>query len=197
MRVLEALLVVLAVACVHDHPVDPRKHDAETFARSGLGAWVKVTTNGRTLEGELISVDGVLLHVFSERSGAFWVFAQKEVSAVDVYPIADVDGLVAIRTLGGLAMLPHGWWLVLSWPIYFGITASVINGHIDPIVHYPDHPWSDLAKWARFPQGLPEGVGLPELVNQLRDDQRRPTPHSPPPDAGIETPPVDAPEPAP
>jgi len=186
MRILEVLLAMVAVACVHDHPTDPRRHDAETFARSGLGAWVKVTTSAGTSRGELISVDGPKLHVYSERAGALWVFDQGAVSSVDVYPIADIDGIVNIRALGGLAMIPQGWWLPISLPLYLGITAAAINSDIDPIVRYPAQPWGDLAKWARFPQGLPDGVGLTELRFQRRSKAPEHAPPPPPQDAGTD-----------
>jgi hypothetical protein len=168
MRALEVLLVVFAVACVHDHPHDPRKHDVETFARSGLGAWARVATRDRTFEGELISVDGTKLHVFSQATGELWVFDQYAITSVEVYPVADVDPLVGMRVVGGLATLAHGAWLLLSMPAYLGITAAVINSNIDPIVRYPDQRWTDLATWARFPQGLPAGVGLDALRAQVR-----------------------------
>jgi hypothetical protein len=137
MRALDVLLVMLAVACVHDHPRDPRNHDVETFARSGLGAWCHVETRDGTFEGELISVDGTKLHVFSQERCALWVFDQYAITSVEVYPVADVDPLVGMRVVGGLATLAHGFYFPLTLPVYLGITAAVINSNIDPIMRYP------------------------------------------------------------
>lgn len=197
MRALEALIIVLTVGCLHDVK-DKRPLDPESFARSGLGAWVEVTTNNGTFGGELISVNGTLLYVYSERTGELWYFKEATVSTVVVYPAADVNGVVGMRMFTGLAMIPHGWFLPLTLPFYLSITASSINGDIDPIARYPEQPWADLSLWARFPQGLPAGVGLPEIAEHGR--LQRPPPPDAGVDAGIDAPlvdaaPVDAPAP--
>jgi hypothetical protein len=68
--------------------------------------------------------------------------------------------------LAPFTTLGHGWYGMYSIPSNI-ILNSIIGGgasYSRYIIHYPNNiSWSDLNKFARFPQGLPPGVNLNEI----------------------------------
>ncbi len=71
-----------------------------------------------------------------------------------------IAGLVLWSALGGLAGISHGFWLVVSEPIWGGISAGAIvpvAGDEKRFAYAGDRPtdFTYLHEYARFPQGLP------------------------------------------
>ena len=67
---------------------------------------------------------------------------------------------MALWTVAGtLSTASHGVALLLSAPAWIigGSVATTKVSHA-PLITYPSRPWSDLARYARFPQGLPIGL---------------------------------------
>ncbi|MCA9601974.1 MAG: hypothetical protein R3A78_13355 [Polyangiales bacterium] len=75
--------------------------------------------------------------------------------------------------VGTLSSLTHGYFLVLSAPVWAGTTVGIAEiRNRAAIADYPDLPLEAFRPYARFPQGIPEGVsvaqilGLPEVQVQ-------------------------------
>jgi hypothetical protein len=157
MRRLE-LLALLALACAQPNPAPPSwRRNLEDAQRSPLGAWTAVTLrDGRMTSGELLAAgdEGLLLGAgMAATHVPRQCLALVRVGGYDASNTAVVLGGV----VGGLATITHGFFAIISAPIY--LTTFVYNayslsgkGHFDLV---PGARLRTLAPWARFPQGLP------------------------------------------
>jgi hypothetical protein len=67
--------------------------------------------------------------------------------------------LATWATVGTISTISHGVALVLSAPVWIiGGSVATSKANHAPLITYPSRPWSDLARYARFPQGLPIGL---------------------------------------
>lgn len=58
----------------------------------------------------------------------------------------------------GIMALGHGWWGIFTLPINLAVLASANK------TFKQDVPWDELPKFARFPQGIPEGLALEDIL---------------------------------
>jgi len=162
------LVLVLALAACAINP-DPRTRPIELVARDGHGGWIVVTDRqGAEIAGELIAIDPGAVRVLGT-TGLVSV-ARSDVASARLWAWDAEHGRVGVwGGLGTLSTISHGFFLVISAPIWLVTTAvtAAVATHA-PIVSYPDDGWDKLAIWARFPQGMPAGVYAGDLVQQHR-----------------------------
>lgn len=140
----------------------PEKAAVRTF-----GAWINVTykIEGTTKlsKGELIAIEKDKLYLFGEE-GLIAISVDKILRArVELYKTQ--EGLFAPWTIAGtLSTLFHGYGMVLTAPLWVisGITCTVGESK-SGILEYPKVPLEEIRKFARFPQGIPEGLDLNQL----------------------------------
>jgi hypothetical protein len=154
------MLVALLGACI-DNP-DPRHPSLERTERQGYGAFITITTlAGQEVSGELISVERSVIRVlrFGAGTGALTWVASTDVKAATVYQYESEGGFGGWALLGVLSTISHGFFLIISAPVWI-ISGAVAGGtesrHV--VMEYPEHAWGEIVKWARFPQGLPPGL---------------------------------------
>jgi len=113
--------------------------------------------------GELLAVEPDTLFLIRENTlNAISKSDVREAKAfLQEYPLT--PGEVAGWTvLGTLSTISNGFGLVITAPLWLitgtvtGIVAAAQANHGDFV--YPDGSWSELRKFARFPQGLPQGI---------------------------------------
>jgi hypothetical protein len=187
MRILS--LVALA-ACVSNP--NPRIITQQQVLRDGHGGWIEIVHgNGSTVHGELIAVGPAALVVLTPTNEV----VDDPISTFQSAELFEYDTayskLYSWGALGAASTLTQGYFAIIVAPIWLATTiaTSAIQSRTARLT-YPDDPWSEFAKWARFPQGLPAGITPQDLVRQ--DRTPKPPPPEPPPvvDAGID---VDAP----
>jgi hypothetical protein len=163
-RLAIAILVALAAACGAQNP-DPREPTLADVQRSGLGAWVQVATiHGAFVEGELISVDAGMIRVLPPGANAVVSLSKPEIASGKLYRYTSDSGFGAWGALGTISTLSHGFWLVFSvpiWAIWTGATGAAENNHVVLQMKPGDESWAQVARWARFPQGMPRGFAQP------------------------------------
>ena len=181
-------VVVLAAgfAACASNP-DPRKRPIDVAVTDGRGGWIAASLGPRVeIEGELISVDTGAIHVMTRLGLVSLPLTQVTEARLWEWD-PKIDGTVVWGSLGTVSTVSHGFFLVLSAPAWILITsvvASVESRH--PILDYPDHPWPEFARWARFPQGMPPGLRPDDLLHQDRAPHgSQPAQHGPP---GADTP---------
>lgn len=187
-------LVALALAGCLSNP-DLRDRSQQRVLRDGHGGWVQITHRDHTLvEGELIAVQPAELVVLE----AGVVLAREPIANVGRAELFEYQTqhqrLTLWGVLGAVSSASHGFFSVFSLPIWFAatVTSAAFESRAAHLTA-PGDAWSEFAKWARFPQGLPPGLSAPDLVRQDRRPPPAPPPldAGPPPDAGA--PPSDAP----
>jgi hypothetical protein len=152
------------------------------------GGWIEITLRGtgELVKGELISVDASSLHVLtgSQQPMKGWVlrrFRRVFLSEVDeaklyAYDVGDEVG----RWAGAGAGISS---ITLIGPLFWG--AAALYGHLHQQAHrtvsYPGDGLRELAIWARFPQGMPRGLTLQQLLpRSIAPAAHRRRPLSPP-----------------
>ena len=131
------------------------------------GGWIDLSYRGpdglTRVMGELVAVTG----------DTVWI---KDASGGTVLPTSEVtDGRLiwydsqagqvgGLTGLGVLSTISHGVFLLLTAPLWMivGGTAAAIQSRI-PMEEAPPVSWSELSRFARFPQGIPLGVEVSEL----------------------------------
>lgn len=133
------------------------------------GAWIEVelvgSPGGRSwVEGELLASDGDSLHVLAARSGRVgrgdvlsYSWSQVEDFRARAYD-PSTGAYAAITAAGTLSTISHGYYLVLSAPIWMLTGTLMTAAASESADFYPEQGATALAPWARFPQGLPPGV---------------------------------------
>lgn len=132
------------------------------------GGWIEVTvTAGRhdsTIAGELIAARADTVWVLPD-SGPVVAVPTSTVKAGRVARYTSEAGAVAgFTALGVVSTISNGYLLGITAPLWIitGIVASS-NESYAPLRGVPPLQWTDLAAYARFPQGLPPGIDLGEI----------------------------------
>jgi len=174
---LAALLLFLPGCYTVDLP--RRLPEAKQAADLTTGAWLVVyqkTSEKKApkFEGELIAVE----------SDSVFFFSGTELKGIRKDSVATAKLFVteppirpgtadAWMVFGTLSTLSHGWALILSLPVWLiggSIGAAAIYSADDRgDLLYPEDSWSELGKFARFPQGLPRGLDRTRLEVRVRD----------------------------
>jgi hypothetical protein len=163
---LALTLAVLATGCVrHTAPPDFLADPAEA-QRTAFGGWADVSFRGA---GGVEHASGELIAATSD---SLWILSPPG----HVIPVADiVDGeLVGYDAraeqvggavaLGVVSTISNGAFLIFTAPMWLigGSVAARSQGQV-AIDELPAARWEALAAFARFPQGMPEGIELADL----------------------------------
>lgn len=157
MTLLAASLAVACAASTAPRGWLPGPGEAQAEA---YGGWISVQrqSHRETIHGELIAVD---------RDSVFVLTAEE----LFVIPLADVrrakltsyksgGSAIALWGLAGtLSTISHGVILIISAPLWIVSSSIAAAGASrEPQVTYPQRSQQELSMYARFPQGLPEGL---------------------------------------
>lgn len=134
-----------------------------------FGAWVEVEYDYygelvATASGELIAVEADSLYLISSRRILAVGRDKIRHARAELYD-PSVGAVKAVALLGGASALSHGFFFPLSllgWTLAGSAAASVRSQ--EPTLEYPRDPFDDLARFARFPQGLPRDIGRDSLT---------------------------------
>lgn len=172
-------LVAVAVSCVGAHNTAPSgwlPKPAETQT-SAYGGWIdlscKESVGPRRISGELISVSADSVWVLSDSGGVVIPTSAVRDGKLTAYA-AQTGELKTWTLLGTLSTISNGALLVFTAPMWILGGSLTVGGEArSPERKHPPVGWSELAPYARFPQGMPEGLQLTAL--------RPKNPHGPAP----------------
>ena len=154
----------------------PRPIEAQAAA---YGGWIELTyaeSEERHTDGELIAVSAESVWVLSGSQGLVIPTAAVRKGKLTAYA-AQKGGLAAWMLLGTLSTLSNGGFLILTAPMWMiGGSLAVGGESRAPERKSPPLSWVELAPFARFPQGIPEGIALTAL-----QEKTVPTPAKNPP----------------
>ena len=158
----------LAVACAGNPAPDGFLPSPAGAAHDVYGAWIQVTVPvGRrdsTIAGELIAA----------RADTVWILPDSgPVVAVPTSTVkegrvaryrSDAGAVAGFTALGVVSTISNGFLAGFTAPLWVitGVVAAS-NESRAPLRGVPPLQWTDLAAYARFPQGLPPGIDLAEI----------------------------------
>ena len=130
---------------------------------AGYGGWMQLKlANGTAADGELIAVSADSVWLLGATPVTVPVTAVKEGKLTTVY--SEVGKVAGATGLGVLSTISNGILLVFTAPLWIIVgTAAGSSQSYTPERRAPPLRWTDLAGFARFPQGLPPGVALASL----------------------------------
>ncbi len=139
--------------------VTPRLAQTEAY-----GGWVELlVTGGARVDGELIAVT----------ADSVWVLGRTAVTVVPVASVrqgkltttnAEVGNIAGATGLGVVSTISNGLLLIFTAPLWIIVgTAAGSSQSYAPERRVPPLHWAELNGFARFPQGLPDGVSLASL----------------------------------
>ena len=168
-RALFSTILIAVVACASNpapRGVLPREENVD---RNPLGGWIYVERNsGPAVQGELLAASDDSVVILTE-SGVHPVpreaIRYAEAGVFD----ARINGLMTWLVVGTLSTISNGLFLIFTAPMWrIGGGFSVARVSRQPIYKWNDKdPLSSLAKFARFPGGIPDSVDRSSLTSPM------------------------------
>ena len=120
----------------------------------------------RKIDGELIAVENDTFYVLDRRFKQVRVHYKSDLKTLRVFLTSRAKdlsgGANTMNVLNAVLPIGHGWWMVFTYPINWIVTASILQSKYVMRLN-EEFSWPSLYKFARFPQGIPEGVDLKDL----------------------------------
>ena len=182
MRVPDPRLVIMVAGlawltgCAGNPVPQEWRQPARMVQHGPRGGWIRIETmetsgsapaGPRFVQGELIAVDRAVIHVLTA-GGLQSVPATSVRHATLVAYATPTGAFTAWAIAGGVSTLSHGGFLLFTAPTWAvgGIIAARTEGRAGKLREA-------VARFARFPQGLPAGVD-PQSLGTLRAVTPRP-----------------------
>lgn len=130
------------------------------------GSYIKVTPNtGSFIEGELIAIDTTNLYVLSEAD------IDGQIKTINIHDVKNFRLMYAkpknyswAIPVFTLATISHGYFAIFTAPINLIITTSVADGAWKSFQYSEeDMTYEELKMFARFPQGIPDGIEVEDI----------------------------------
>ena len=153
--------MVCAACAGHNTPKGWLAKPAEAMT-TACGGWIELSylegSQRRDISGELIAVDAESVWVLTDDQALVISTGAVRKGKLTGYAARN---LTAWTVLGALSTVSNGAFLVFTMPMW------IIGGTIAKGSEYraaerktPPLQWAELASFARFPQGFPEGLDL-------------------------------------
>lgn len=142
----------------------PRPVEAQTDA---YGGWIELDYQDsgvkRGMDGELIAVSADSVWVLNRKQSRVIPTSAVTAGKLTFYA-AETGPLTLWSTLGTLSTISNGALLLFTAPMWL-IGGSLATGAESHAAQRQGAPltWAELAPFARFPQGMPDGIGLTTL----------------------------------
>lgn len=170
------MLAILLSGCASTTAPRGWLPSAREAQQEAHGAWISLEYDtgsfGMVAEGEFIAVG---------RKSLFMLIQHVNQDTLIAIPLGQVKrgrlttygskhgGLAVWTVLGSLSTGSHGVGAILSFPVWIisGSLATAAQSYA-PIEKFPVSTWDELRKFARFPQGLPEGLDQRTLKSKCK-----------------------------
>lgn len=142
--------------------VEPEKAQTQAF---GFWTTVEYSTDSslKLAHGELIAINKGKLYLLGYE-GLIGIPTEK-IHRVKIFLYKSKEQTIEYwALLGTLSTISHGYSLIFSAPVWIisGIICAIGESK-SGVLEYPEHSWEEIRKYARFPQGIPEGIDLSSL----------------------------------
>jgi hypothetical protein len=161
-RCVAALAALLAAGCAGNPAPSGLVPEPAQAARAVYGGWVEVWHkrggDQHAITGELIAVSGDSLFVASVRG--LEVLPRGRITGGRVVGYDGRPGtLTAASALGSVATLSNGFFLVFTMPLWWIAGGIATHGVVNEMSQRIEPArLAVLHRYARFPQGMPDGV---------------------------------------
>jgi hypothetical protein len=156
------VLMLLAVACAGTPGPEGYLEPAAVVQREAFGGWIAVHADSSLIEGELIAVRADSVFVLNDSLGLVALpLTQHTYGRLGWYN-AQWGGVAGWAVAGASSTISHGYLLLVSFPVWvLGGSLAASSASRAPIVVIRPHDpegWTHVARYARFPQGMPAAL---------------------------------------
>jgi hypothetical protein len=146
------------------HGSVPKRNALMTDA---FGGWIelRLISPENFIAGEFIAIRDDSLYILT--GGEIQKYAIPNVSSARVVLFKTESDSYGIWTFfGSLLTLSNGGFAVITLPstLISGISTTVVEAKRINFLDYPSNNFDELKKFARFPQGMPEGINTTDLI---------------------------------
>lgn len=167
-RLLIISTLFLLSSCAFNRAPDGWLPDAESVPLRYNGAWAELSVaSSANLYGEFIAATRDTVFILAKDSMVTLPLAAI-VSARLVLWRSNSGRFASNTFFGTLSTIGHGIFLIITAPIWLlgGSTVAITESYAP--VEYQYQPgsawWQSMAKYARFPQGLPAGINHADIL---------------------------------
>ena|SRR5258708_2532525 len=138
----------------------------KSLSTDAFGGWINLTlkSSQKSFQGELIAINTDSIYVMTNGK-----VQREEISDVNsarliLYKTSSEE-YALWTSLMSLGTISNGYFLVFTLPLTLIAGISTTNSESQRInyIDYPQNSWEELMKYARFPQGLPQGLDVGDL----------------------------------
>ena len=160
--------LLLAVACAGNPAPQGFLPSPAQAPHDVYGGWIQVTVpagrHDSTIAGELIAARADSVWILPDSGGVVAVATSTVKHGQVARYNSEAGSIAGFTVLGVVSTISNGFLAGFTMPLWVitGIVASS-NESRAPLRGVPPLQWTDLAAYARFPQGLPPGIDLGEI----------------------------------
>ena len=167
------ILALLVTGCATTYAPDDWLPDTEDIPQNAHGGWITVVTqevNSQSDEewmqysGEFIALDEENAYVLYD--SLYVVPKNKIVNSTIELDQKSTGGYAIWVTLGSLSTLSHGYYGIITLPLWLLAGIPTAAGESFRDMHEAEYPdeiyWNEVNKFSRFPQGV-ERINLSDL----------------------------------
>ncbi len=163
-----SVVSIVIVACFPNTYL-PKPNEINNFTK---GMWMECQLSDRSrIKGELLALNDMQIYIMP-LSGEVQTVERQNIKSVVLNVSLTTNNPEKLR--GGpfipLLALSHGWFLIFTLPINILIVAPTMQAQRRGayIVEYPKSvTWEQMAKFSRFPQGVPNGIDIYSLKENI------------------------------
>lgn len=175
-RILHILIICAVVASCRSV-----KTPAGTVPRRGsldkdaFGAWMILTKGGKQIAGEFIASSNDSIYILPDNGLQAHAIAGLDTIRIVMYK-TDAGAYAVWTSIASVATVLNGLFAVITLPatLVTGITTSVVEGNRINYLDKGKADWSEMRKYARFPQGLPPGLDRKSLRSRKQSEIVKP-----------------------
>jgi len=156
------LVSLLALGCATTSAPRGYLTGASDLPTDVYGGWIELTCSAAAktavpVSGELIAVGRDSVYVVNDSLRAI-ALADVTSGRLARYG-SDATAMGVLVFFGTLSTISNGIWLGFTAPMWIiGGSSAVAIRRYEPMVDYPQDGWGYLARYARYPQGMPPGL---------------------------------------
>lgn len=164
MRTISILVTLLLLVSCKSPSYLTKPKDFKYHVK-GLYFETEIVKNFKII-GEIIEVNDNEIKILPINSEKIIAIEKDRINSADIIVSLtgnEVKKINILATVTALSTVPHGWFWAITLPI--SLTTSIATAQSAAKatyrVKYPDDiDWSNISKFARFPQGIPENIDI-------------------------------------